>query len=140
MGADPVRRGAEGPVQETAAGAHMSQVALPLDGGIAMAALRSLPAGWPYSAEEISGQNLARLTGTLYRVSKAAGLTAAKVDGILDELAGELAARRPLLLTVLFCPGVLPALLPGLAGRPSAGPADGWLGTCWTAEAACPTL
>jgi hypothetical protein len=114
----------------------MSQVALPLDGGIGMAALRSLPAGWPYSAEEISGQNLARLTGALYRVTKTAGLTAAKVDGILDELAGELGARRPLLLTVLFCPGALPALLPALAGRQSAAPADGWLGTCWMAEAA----
>jgi hypothetical protein len=114
----------------------MSQVELPLDGGIVTAALRSLPVGWPYSAEEISGQNLARLTGSLYRVTGAAGLTAAKVDGILDELASELAARRPLLLTVLFCPGVLPALLPGLAGRQPAGPADGWLGTCWMAEAA----
>ncbi|MGH3119531.1 MAG: hypothetical protein ACRDND_00670, partial [Streptosporangiaceae bacterium] len=114
----------------------MSGLTLPLDGGIAAVAQRSLPGGWPYSAEEISGPNLAQLIGTLYRVGGAAGLTATKVGAVLDDLAGELAARRPLLLTVLFSPGLLPALLPGLAGRSPAGSADGWLGACWMAEAA----
>ena len=114
----------------------MSGFALPLEDGVAAAVLRSRPGGWPYSAEEISGQNLAQLTGTLYRVVEPAGLTVAKADKVLDELAGELAARRPLLLTVLFSPELLPEVVPGLAGRSAAGLADGWLGTCWMAESA----
>ena len=46
----------------------MSGFALPLEDGVAAAVLRSRPGGWPYSAEEISGQNLAQLTANLYRV------------------------------------------------------------------------
>jgi hypothetical protein len=114
----------------------MSGLARTLEGGVAQAVQRTLPASWPYSADEISGPVLGQAMRDLFVVRKAAGLSPAKADGALEALADELAARRPLLLTALFFPWLLPARLPELGGRSSADPVNGWLSCCWIAEAA----
>ncbi|HEX9352543.1 MAG TPA: hypothetical protein VF933_01815 [Streptosporangiaceae bacterium] len=114
----------------------MNDLAKTQDGGIEQAALRSVPADWPYSPDTLGTPEIARVVDSLYAVRKAAGMTAAAVDAAIGCLAGELAANRPQLLTILFSPGALVTRVPELVRVPSSNPVNGWLGTCWLAEAA----
>jgi hypothetical protein len=110
-----------------------------LRGGVASAAPQTPPDTSPCSSQDLRDGVIQALLTDLYQLTSFSKTTV-QVGRAINQLAGEFAATRPFMLAALFAPGDLPELLPDIAGYERPDQVDGWLGTCWIAEAAWKAL